>query len=68
MNEQEIDLAVDEVLRSTPFIDIHTHVADPSFGKLSLWGIDGRLFHGTSSDGHKSVRIDAVPQPGKQRN
>src|SRR5262245_23042969 len=39
----QIDRAVEEILRSTPFIDIHTHLFDPSFGALSLWGIDELL-------------------------
>src|SRR5215467_999050 len=43
VNAHEIDTAVEEVLHSTPFIDIHTHLFDPSFGKLSLWGIDELL-------------------------
>jgi hypothetical protein len=43
MNAQEIDSAVEEVLRSTRFIDIHTHLFDPSFGNLALWGIDDLL-------------------------
>jgi hypothetical protein len=28
------------VLESTPFIDIHTHLFSPAFGKIGLWGID----------------------------
>src|SRR5258708_7153215 len=36
------DLApiVDDVLQSTPFIDMHTHLFMPSLGSLGLWGID----------------------------
>src|SRR5262245_31218092 len=43
VNTQEIDTAVEEILLSTRFIDIHTHLFDPSFGTLSLWGIDDLL-------------------------
>jgi hypothetical protein len=43
MNTNEIGAAVDEALRNTPFIDIHTHLFPPSFGKLTLWGIDELL-------------------------
>src|SRR4051794_35347755 len=43
MNALEIDAAVEETLRSTTFIDIHTHLFDPAFGRLSLWGIDDLL-------------------------
>src|SRR5436309_577911 len=31
---------VEEELAATPFIDIHTHLFQPSLGKLGLWGID----------------------------
>jgi hypothetical protein len=31
---------VDDVLRSTKFIDVHTHLFMPSLGELGLWGID----------------------------
>jgi hypothetical protein len=34
---------VREVLESTPFIDIHTHLFAPQFGELGLWGIDELL-------------------------
>src|SRR5215467_9557184 len=39
----EIPAAVAEILASTPIVDIHTHLFAPSFGKLSLWGIDELL-------------------------
>jgi hypothetical protein len=32
-----------EVLASTPFIDIHTHLFAPELGSLGLWGIDELL-------------------------
>jgi hypothetical protein len=32
-----------DVLRSTPFIDIHTHLFAAEFGELGLWGIDELL-------------------------
>jgi hypothetical protein len=31
------------VLNATQFIDIHTHLYPPSFGKIGLWGIDELL-------------------------
>ena len=43
MNTYEIEQAVEQILDSTLFIDIHTHLFDPSFGDLSLWGIDDLL-------------------------
>src|SRR5579875_773862 len=40
LKTDEIRSAVDEELRRTPFIDVHTHLFMPSLGKLGLWGID----------------------------
>src|SRR5580704_2324691 len=31
---------VEQELQSTPFIDVHTHLFQPSLGELGLWGID----------------------------
>src|SRR5207244_4224890 len=39
----QIQPAVEDVLSSTQFIDIHTHLFAPAFGKLGLWGIDELL-------------------------
>jgi hypothetical protein len=36
----QIQTAVADVLKSVPFIDIHTHLFMPSLGSLGLWGID----------------------------
>src|SRR5580700_10646584 len=36
----EILLAVEHELASTPFIDVHTHLFMPSLGTIGLWGID----------------------------
>jgi hypothetical protein len=43
LTEAQIRAVVGDVLASTPFIDIHTHLHPPSFGKLGLWGIDELL-------------------------
>jgi hypothetical protein len=43
LTEQQIPLAVEDVLTSTQFIDIHTHLYPPAFGKIGLWGIDELL-------------------------
>ncbi len=40
---EQIQSAVEEVLASTPFIDVHTHLFAPEFGKIGLWGIDELL-------------------------
>jgi hypothetical protein len=39
----EISSVVEDVLATTPFVDIHTHLFTPAFGKLGLWGIDELL-------------------------
>jgi hypothetical protein len=41
------DLAdlVRKVVESTPVFDIHTHLYDPAFGELLLWGIDDLLVY-----------------------
>src|SRR5713101_4462765 len=41
--EAQISSTVEDVLATTPFVDIHTHLFAPSFGKLGLWGIDELL-------------------------
>src|SRR3981189_715457 len=43
LSGEQIRRAVEEVLESTLFIDIHTHLFSPAFGKLGLWGIDELL-------------------------
>jgi len=39
----QIQSTVEEILATTPFIDIHTHLFAPAFGGLGLWGIDELL-------------------------
>ena len=43
LTHAQIPLTVEDVLAGTPFIDIHTHLFAPAFGKLGLWGIDELL-------------------------
>ena len=43
MTREEIKSLVRRVVEETEVIDIHTHLFDPSFGKLLLWGIDELL-------------------------
>src|SRR5581483_11815425 len=40
---EQLSEAVQEELRNTPIIDVHTHLFMPSLGKLGLWGIDELL-------------------------
>ena len=36
---------IEEVVLSTPLIDVHTHLYDPAFRDLLLWGIDDLLVY-----------------------
>ena len=42
-SKEHLQTVVEEVLATTPFTDIHTHLFAPMFGDLSLWGIDDLL-------------------------
>lgn len=39
----QMDAVVENVLSTTSFIDIHTHLFTPALGSLGLWGIDELL-------------------------
>src|SRR2546428_13964208 len=43
LTEAQISSTVEDVLATTLFVDIHTHLFSPAFGKLGLWGIDELL-------------------------
>src|SRR5260370_20539765 len=43
LSGEQIQTVVEDVLASTLFIDIHTHLFSPAFGNLGLWGIDELL-------------------------
>lgn len=43
LSGEQIAPVVEEVLAGTEFLDIHTHLFAPAFGKLGLWGIDELL-------------------------
>src|SRR3974390_531608 len=36
---------IEEIVMTTPIVDIHTHLYDPAFGSLLLWGIDDLLVY-----------------------
>lgn len=40
---QELRQQVNEIISTTPVVDLHTHLFAPQFGELSLWGIDELL-------------------------
>lgn len=37
---ESLSATVEDVFARTSFIDVHTHLCQPSLGKLGLWGID----------------------------
>jgi hypothetical protein len=41
----KLSAEVESVVASTPLLDIHTHLYDPAFGPLLLWGIDDLLVY-----------------------
>jgi hypothetical protein len=41
----ELRCRVERIVASTPIVDIHTHLYDPAFGELLLWGIDDLLIY-----------------------
>src|SRR5437870_807154 len=45
MSAQALRQIVAEVVEKTPVFDIHTHLYDPAFGDLLLWGIDELLIY-----------------------
>jgi hypothetical protein len=45
---------VTEIVEQTPVFDIHTHLYDPAFGELLLWGIDDLLtYHYLIAEGFR---------------
>jgi hypothetical protein len=45
MHAPSLRATVAEVVEKTPVFDIHTHLYDPAFGDLLLWGIDELLIY-----------------------
>ena len=55
---RELETAVSKILETTPFIDIHTHLFAPGFGKIGLWGIDELLtYHYLEAELFRSASI-----------
>ena len=49
---------VRKVVQATPVTDIHTHLYDPAFGELLLWGIDDLLvYHYLVAEGFRCLDI-----------
>lgn len=45
INPRELARRVEAAVMNTPVFDIHTHLYDPAFGDLLLWGIDDLLVY-----------------------
>jgi hypothetical protein len=55
---RELEATVSRILEATPFIDIHTHLFAPGFGKIGLWGIDELLtYHYLEAELFRSASI-----------
>ncbi|MCE9611979.1 MAG: glucuronate isomerase [Chthoniobacter sp.] len=49
---------VTDVVQTTPVFDIHTHLYDPAFGDLLLWGIDELLvYHYLVAEGFRHLDV-----------
>jgi hypothetical protein len=58
LTADQIHTTVAEVLATTPFIDVHTHLFAPSFGDIGLWGIDELLtYHYLEAELFRSSEI-----------
>ncbi len=58
IRREDLLFIVEQELRDTPFIDIHTHLFMPSFGDLALWGIDDLLtYHYLEAELFRSAPI-----------
>src|SRR5467141_397077 len=59
LTADQIQSTVEEVLATTSFIDVHTHLFPPSFGGLGLWGIDDLLtYHYLEAELFRSSNIE----------
>jgi hypothetical protein len=49
---------IEDIVSSTPVVDIHTHLYDPAFKELLLWGIDDLLvYHYLVSEAFRNLDI-----------
>jgi hypothetical protein len=61
----EVTTVVQEVLRTTPVIDMHTHLFMPSMGALGLWGIEQLLtYHYLEAELFRSSTVTPEPYWG----
>ena len=54
----EIRTLVTDIVQATPVFDIHTHLYDPAFGELLVWGIDDLLtYHYLIAEGFRQSDV-----------
>ncbi|MEP7271528.1 MAG: glucuronate isomerase [Acidobacteriota bacterium] len=59
VDPSELHRVVEDVVATTPVIDMHTHLFAPQFGKLNLWGIDELLtYHYLIAELFRSSTVD----------
>jgi hypothetical protein len=64
----EILAAVEAELQATAFIDVHTHLFQPSLGENGLWGIDNLItYHYLEAELFRSSRITPAEYFGLSR-
>lgn len=69
-SEAALRSRVERIVAATPITDIHTHLYDPAFGELLLWGIDDLLvYHYLVAEAfrHLDLPFDAFWQLPKSR-
>ncbi len=58
MTTAQLETFVRKTVSSTPVRDIHTHLYDPAFGELLLWGIDDLLtYHYLVAESFRYLRM-----------
>lgn len=57
-NRAALVAQVEKIVAATPVTDVHTHLYDPAFGELLLWGIDDLLvYHYLIAEGFRYLEI-----------
>src|ERR1039458_4086304 len=68
LSAEQILPAVEAELKATPFIDIHTHLFQPSLGDNGLWGIDNLItYHYLEAEVFRSSRMTPAEYFGLSR-
>ena len=71
LTADQIHSVVEDVLATSQFIDMHTHLYPPAFGKIGLWGIDELLtYHYLEAEFFRSSNMTpehywSLPKPAQ---